>query len=130
MCHQTVSLVARHLEMNGIPTVVMGCAKDIVERVGVPRFLFSDFPLGNAAGPPHQPEVQLQIARQALNLAISATAPRTTEKSPFDWPGDSDWKRDYSNAALLSKEEIAHRRREFEQAKKDSPKKPTRTRQS
>ena len=74
--------------------------------------------------------VQLQIARQALNLAISATAPRTTEMSPFDWPGAADWKRDYSNAALLSKEEIAHRRREFEQAKKDSPKKPTRARQS
>ena len=35
---------------NGIPTVVMGCAKDIVEHCGVPRFLFSDFPLGNAAG--------------------------------------------------------------------------------
>ena len=34
MCHQTVSLVARHLEANGIPTIVMGCAKDIVEHVG------------------------------------------------------------------------------------------------
>ena len=33
-------------------TVIMGCAKDIVEYVGVPRFLFSDFPLGNAAGRP------------------------------------------------------------------------------
>ncbi len=31
----------------------MGCAKDIVEYVGVPRFLFSDFPLGNPAGKPH-----------------------------------------------------------------------------
>src|SRR6266516_391553 len=34
VCHQTVSLVARHLEANGIPTVVMGCAKDIVEHCG------------------------------------------------------------------------------------------------
>ena len=32
MCHQTVSLVARHLEANGIPTVIVGCAKDIVEH--------------------------------------------------------------------------------------------------
>ena len=47
------SLVARHLEANGIPTVVMGCAKDIVEHAAVPRFLFSDFPLGNSAGKPH-----------------------------------------------------------------------------
>ena len=44
VCHQTVSLVARHLEANGIPTVVMGCAKDIVEHAAVPRFLFSRFP--------------------------------------------------------------------------------------
>src|SRR5204862_8193502 len=41
VCHQTVSLVARHLEANGLPTVVMGCAKDIVEYCGVPRFVFS-----------------------------------------------------------------------------------------
>ncbi|MFP5405724.1 MAG: glycine reductase, partial [Gammaproteobacteria bacterium] len=50
VCHQTVSLVARHLESNGIATVIMGCAKDIVEHCGVPRLMFSDFPLGNAAG--------------------------------------------------------------------------------
>ncbi len=52
VCHQSVSLAARMLEENRISTVVMGCAKDIVEYVGVPRFLFSDFPLGNAAGRP------------------------------------------------------------------------------
>ena len=57
VCHQTLSLVARHLEAAGIATVVMGCAKDIVEHVGVPRFLFSDFPLGNAAGRPNDPPI-------------------------------------------------------------------------
>jgi len=45
-CHQTTELVARHLEANGISTVIMGCAKDIIEHAAVPRFLFSDFPLG------------------------------------------------------------------------------------
>ena len=130
VCHQSVSLAANALEEAGITAVISGCAKDIVEHVGVPRFLFNDFPLGNAAGPPNAPDVQLKIARQALNLAINASGPRTTQKSPFDWPGAPDWKKDYSNAALLSEEEIARRRREFDQAKKDSPKKPTRTRQS
>ena len=57
VCHQTVCLAARMLEENGISTVVMGCAKDIVEYVGVPRFLFSDFPLGNAAGRPERSRV-------------------------------------------------------------------------
>ena len=126
VCHQSVSLAANALEEAGITAVVSGCAKDIVEHVGVPRFLFNDFPLGNAAGPPNAPDMQLEIARLALNLAVTADGPRATQKSPFDWPGAEDWKKDYSNASLLSKEEIARRRQEFEQAKKDSPKKPPR----
>ena len=44
VCHQTAGLTALRLERNGLPTVIMGCAKDIIEHVGVPRFLFSDFP--------------------------------------------------------------------------------------
>ena len=72
MCHQTVSLVARTLEAAGIPTVVMGCAKDIVEHAGVPRFLFSDFPLGNPAGRPHDPDSQRGTLALALRLLESA----------------------------------------------------------
>ena len=52
VCHQTVSLVARLLEQSGIASVVMGCAKDIVERVGVPRLAVLRLParqLGRAA---------------------------------------------------------------------------------
>ncbi len=45
VCHQTTALVARHLEANGIATVVMGCAKDIIEHAAVPRFLFERFPV-------------------------------------------------------------------------------------
>jgi len=41
---RTVSLVARYLEANGLPTVIVGSALDIVEHCGVPRFLFTDFP--------------------------------------------------------------------------------------
>ena len=44
VCHQTVGLTARLLEENGVSTVIMGCAKDIVEFCGVPRFLFHGLP--------------------------------------------------------------------------------------
>jgi len=47
-----VSLVARHLEANGVPTVIAGSALDIVEASGAPRFAFTDFPLGNPLGKP------------------------------------------------------------------------------
>ena len=69
VCHQNVGLAARLLEANGIATVVMGCAKDIVEHVGVPRFVFSDFPLGNAAGRPNDPESQAATLELALAAA-------------------------------------------------------------
>ena len=38
VCHQTVSLVGRHLEANGISTVIVGSALDVVEHCGVPGF--------------------------------------------------------------------------------------------
>jgi len=63
-----VSLVARHLEANGIPTVIIGSARDVVEYCGVPRFLFTDFPLGNPCGHPWDQQMQEKIVRQALDL--------------------------------------------------------------
>ena len=117
MCHQTVSLAARHLEENGIATIVMGCAKDIVEYCGVPRFLFSDFPLGNAAGRPKDLQSQAFTLELALQVLESAPAPRTTVQSPLRWSSDPLWKLDYSNIERLSPEEIRRRRQEFDQQK-------------
>ena len=117
VCHQTVSLAARALEENGIATVVMGCARDIVEYVGVPRLLFSDFPLGNAAGRPRDPESQALTLELALRLLESAPGPRTTVQSPLKWSDNADWKLDYSNAARMTPEEIANRRAEFDRVK-------------
>ena len=112
-----MSLAARHLEENGIATVVMGCAKDIVEFVGVPRFLFSDSPLGNAAGRPNDPQSQTLTLELALRLLESAPAARTTVQSPLRWREDPAWKLDYSNIERLSLEEIRRRRQEFDRQK-------------
>ena len=117
VCHQTSTLVARHLEHNGIPTVVMGAAKDIVEFAGAPRFLFSDFPLGNACGKPHEPDTQRFTLDLALKVLESSIGPRTTVQSPLRWTEDGDWKNDYNNLARMSPEEIARRRAEFDKIK-------------
>ena len=109
-----MGLVARHLEANGIATVIMGCAKDIVERCGVPRFLFSDFPLGNSAGRPFDVESQRQTLELALQVLETAPAPRTTVQSLQRWNEDATWKRDYNDLSKLSPEKIAERRAEFE----------------
>jgi len=117
VCHQTVSLAARYLEEKGIPTVIMGCAKDIVEYAGVPRFLFSDFPLGNPTGRPHDPESQAITLELALRVLEHAPGPRTTVQNPLIWSDNPDWKLDFSNVARLSPEEIARRRAEFDRNK-------------
>jgi len=117
VCHQSLSLAARTLEQSGIATVIMGCAKDIVEYIGVPRFLFSDFPLGNAAGRPGDAASQDLTLDLALQLLEAAPAPRTTVQSPLRWSDDPDWKLDYSNIERLSPEEIHRRRAEFDQVR-------------
>jgi D-proline reductase (dithiol) PrdB len=118
VCHQSMTLAARHLEANGIATLVMGAAKDIVEAAGAPRFLFSDVPLGNAAGRPDDPASQALTLDLALRLLDGAPAARTVLHSPLRWSGDPAWKADYANPARLSADEIARRRAEFDREKR------------
>ena len=120
VCHQTVSLLARLLEQSGIATVVMGCARDIVEHVGVPRLLFSDFPLGNSAGRPHDSESQTVTLELALRLLETAQAARSTLQSPMRWSDSDDWKLDYANIERLAPQEIERRRAEFDLGKQDA----------
>lgn len=117
VCHQSLSLAARELEAAGIATVVMGCARDIVEHCAVPRFLFSDFPLGNAAGKPHDSASQEDTLRMALQLLCEAKASQTTWQSPQRWSDTDAWKADYANPDLLSAEELASLRDEAERVR-------------
>ena len=112
-----MSLVARHLEANGIPTVIMGSAKDIVEQAGAPRFLFTDFPLGNASGRPKDAESQAFTMELALKVLETAPAARTTVQSPLKWSDDPSWKLDFSNVEQMSEEEIQKRRASFDEIK-------------
>jgi hypothetical protein len=111
-----VSLTARHLEANGIPTVVMGCARDIIESAGVTRFLFSDFPLGNSCGKPGGLESQRGLVAMALNLLEAASASRTTVQSPYRWADDPSWKDDFYRLDLTP-EQIEKAREEFDSQK-------------
>ena len=92
MCHQTVSLVARYLEENGIPTVVFGTARDIVEHCGVARYVFVDFPLGNPCGRPFDESMQHEVIELGLGLLESAEKPRHTVQAPLVWSEDTRWK--------------------------------------
>ncbi len=117
VCHQSCAIASHTLEAAGIPTVVMGAARDIVENVGVSRFLFSDVPLGNAAGLPHDKNSQDDTLEQALRLLETATVARTTRQSFLVWPGPANWRDDYSNPDKLTPKEIATRRAAFDAGK-------------
>src|SRR5438477_10509193 len=107
-----------------MPTVIMGAAKDIVEHCGVPRFLFSNFPLGNSAGKPFDVESQAATLELALRVLETAPAPRTTVQSPQRWSDDTTWKDAYNDVSKLTPEELAEKRKEFESVKatiKDMP---------
>jgi len=88
----------------------MGCAKDIVEHVGVPRFLFSDFPLGNSAGKPGDAASQAATLDLALQILERAPAARTSVQSPLRWQADASWKRDFCNIERLSAADLARLR--------------------
>jgi hypothetical protein len=106
-----VSLVSRYLESRGIPTVVMGSARDIVEECGVARFLFTDFPLGNPVGKPYDEAMQHATVGFALDLLERAFLPRTTVQTPWRWSEDESWREVY---ARLDPERIEALKREGE----------------
>lgn len=88
-----MSLIARYLEENGIPTVVIGAARDIVEHCGVARFVFTDFPLGSPCGEPYNVTQQRDLFQKALDLLETAKGPRTTVEAGYRWSKGDDWKR-------------------------------------
>lgn len=100
-----MSLVSRRLEQAGIATVVIGSARDIVEEVGVARFVFVDFPLGNPCGKPGDREMQRSIVKLALDVVGSAIAPRTTVQAPFRW-GSDDWRDAYMAVGDHNRDEL------------------------
>jgi hypothetical protein len=109
------------LEENGIPTVVVGSARDIVEECGVPRFLFTDFPLGNPCGKPGDSMMQRDIMGYAFDLLETARLPRTTVQTPLIWGEDASWKDRYARVDSEASEGLREageaRREEQKQAK-------------
>lgn len=92
MCHQSVGLIARQAEAAGIPTLCMTSALDITQSVNPPRAVFLDYPLGHTTGKPHEPELQRDILRQALQGFASLTAPGAVLTLPFQWSEADEWK--------------------------------------
>ena len=104
-----------------MPTVIIGSAHDIVSYCGVPRYLYTDFPLGNPCGKPYDIEMQMEIIRQAVSLLEEAEKANTINRSPCSWPEENSWRDEYLHVNEGNREQLAQlgedRRRQQAQEK-------------
>ena len=80
---------------------------DIVEHCGVPRFLFTDFPLGNPCGVPFDREMQKAIVGSAIDLFDTAKEPRVTVRSAFRFSADEGWRASFLAVTEERRAELA-----------------------
>jgi D-proline reductase (dithiol) PrdB len=92
VCHQSVCIIARHLEANGIPTMILGSAYDILESGCPPRALFVDYPLGHTSGKPFDAADQLDIVRNAVQGFETITTPGEIRVLPRQWDTSGEWR--------------------------------------
>jgi hypothetical protein len=83
-----VSLLARHFESTGIPTLIMGSALDILEVGKPPRAQFLNFPLGFETGPFQDRKTQIEVVRQGL-AGFESFSEAGIKPLSFSW--DEGW---------------------------------------
>jgi hypothetical protein len=86
-----VSLVARHLEANGLPTMCMASALDIITAGRPPRATFVDYPLGHTTGKPFDRADQLAIVRAGVQGFETLHSAGAIQHLPNRW-GDDAWR--------------------------------------
>jgi hypothetical protein len=63
-----VPVLARLIEVAGIPTVVVTMMPALASALRAPRVLGVEFPFGHPFGPPHDAAVQREVLTAALRL--------------------------------------------------------------
>ena len=87
-----MSLVADVVEASGIPTLLIGTVRDIVERVKPPRAVCVDNPVGRTFGRPRASRQRESLLADALGLAHSFKRKGQIIDIPGNWtdrPGAS-----------------------------------------
>ncbi|MBI2822280.1 MAG: hypothetical protein HYX74_08655 [Acidobacteria bacterium] len=83
--HQTVAIVQREIESQGIPTVSISLCRDITQKIGVPRAVSVRFPFGHTFGPTADDIMQMRIVKDALQVLATAAAPGEVVALPYQW---------------------------------------------
>ncbi len=86
-----MSLIARHLESQAIPTLCLVSARDIIEAGRPPRAVFVDYPLGHTTGQPFDSQNQHDIVSDALRCFETIQTPGEIVDLKYQWP-EANWR--------------------------------------
>ncbi|MDA0823093.1 MAG: hypothetical protein O3C28_11810 [Proteobacteria bacterium] len=85
------------VEESGIATVCLSTGRDLTVQVRPPRSAFVNFPMGNAFGKPFDVEMQTQILRHCLAIAVNCDTPGEIIDLPYNWHGPFEFNPGNSN---------------------------------
>jgi hypothetical protein len=80
-----VGLIQNTIEGVGIATISITLKPSLTEQMNVPRAANIRFPYGHPVGPAFEPEIQIQILKDALNLIEKISEPSTIVGLPYRW---------------------------------------------
>lgn len=66
LCHQTLGIIARAIELTGIPTIMLSVDRLMSDKVRAPRVAYYDGEFGSVAGKPNWKQHQLRILDESL----------------------------------------------------------------
>ena len=121
-----MSLVARVLESGGISTVTYTNARDIAASAGNPRQVFLNYPLGNPAGRPHDPDNQRDVLRAGLKLLEEAEKPGIIVDLPYVWSESKAWIENFmtDKQPFISEEAETKRQESVQKARQQKANQP------
>ena len=121
-----MSLVARVLETGGISTVTYTNARDIAASAGNPRQIFLNYPLGNPAGRPHDPDNQRDVLRAGLKLLEEADKPGIIVDLPYVWSDSKAWIENFmtDKQPFISEEAETKRQESVQKARQQKANQP------
>ena len=83
LCHQTLGIVAREIERQGIPTILLSVERAITDQVRPPRTAYYDGELGATVGKPNWKQYQLRVLDESLRWIETLDQP-TSRKLVVD----------------------------------------------
>lgn len=85
--HQAAALIARAIELAGVPTVLLGTCRPLLEAVKPPRTVLVQHPQGAPLGNPGNAGKHQQLLRDALQAAWAFEGPGLIAELPYSWNG-------------------------------------------